>query len=83
MATYSSIVAGKISWTEAPGRLHSLGLKRGTHTHTHTQHIWICVCVYVGMSMYIFHIYVYECVYVSYICIIHVMYAVLVFSCMC
>ena len=28
MATYSSILAWKISWTEEPGGLQSMGLKR-------------------------------------------------------
>ena len=28
MATYSSILAGEISWTEEPGRLQSTGLQR-------------------------------------------------------
>ena len=43
MATYSSILAWRISRTEEPGRLQSMGLQRvrrycGTsaHTHTHT-----------------------------------------------
>ena len=43
MATYSSILAWKIPWTEEPGRLQSMGLQRVgqdwetiTHIHTHT-----------------------------------------------
>ena len=45
MATYSSTLAWKITWTEEPGRLQSLGSQRvghsecacaHTHTHTHT-----------------------------------------------
>ena len=43
MATYSSILAWRISWTEEHGRLQSMGLQRvrhdwatNTHTHTHT-----------------------------------------------
>ena len=45
MATQSSMLAGKIPWTERPGRLQSLGLQRVvhdlateecTHTYTHT-----------------------------------------------
>ena len=41
MATHSSILAWRISWTEEPGGLQSIGsqsqpqLKRLTHTHTH------------------------------------------------
>ena len=51
MATHSSILAWKITWTEEPGRLQSMGSQRvghseracacaharmHTHTHTHT-----------------------------------------------
>ena len=46
MATHSSVLAGRISWIEEPGRLQSIGLQRvghnwatehkHTHTHTHT-----------------------------------------------
>ena len=40
MATYSSILAWKIPWTEEPGRLQSMGSQKVghdyTHTHTHT-----------------------------------------------
>ena len=41
MATHSSILAWRIPWTEEPGELQSMGLKRvshdwGTNTHTHT-----------------------------------------------
>ena len=41
-ATYSSIFAWRIPWTEEPGRLQSMGVQRVghteqlTHTHTHT-----------------------------------------------
>ena len=31
MATYSSILAWKISWTEEPGRLQSMGSQRVRH----------------------------------------------------
>ena len=31
MATHSSILAWKIPWTEAPGRLQSMGLQRVGH----------------------------------------------------
>ena len=36
MATHSSNLAGKIPWTEEPGRLQSMGLQRvrlNTHRH--------------------------------------------------
>ena len=39
MSTYSSILAGKIPWTEEPGRLWSMGCKESDITeateHTH------------------------------------------------
>ena len=31
MATYSSILAWRIPWTEEPGRLQSMGLQRAGH----------------------------------------------------
>ena len=31
MATYSSILASRILWTEEPGRLQSMGLQRVKH----------------------------------------------------
>ena len=45
MATHSSILAWRISWTEEPGQLQSMGLQRVGHdlaTHTHT-HIFIII----------------------------------------
>ena len=42
MATHSSVLAGKIPWTEKPSGLWSMGLKESDttevteHTHTHT-----------------------------------------------
>ena len=39
MATHSSILAWRIPWTEEPGELQSMGLKRVGHeyaTNTHT-----------------------------------------------
>ena len=37
MATPSGVLAWKISWTEEPGRLQSMGLKSQTeHTHSLT-----------------------------------------------
>ena len=38
MATYSSILAWKISWTEEPGRLRSLGSQRIRHDLKAKQH---------------------------------------------
>ena len=42
MAAHSNILAWRISWTEEPGELHSMGsqnqdtTEQHTHTHTHT-----------------------------------------------
>ena len=36
MPTHSSIAAWKISWTEEPGVLQSMGLQRFAHDCTHT-----------------------------------------------
>lgn len=59
MATYSSIFAWKISWTEEPDRLRSMGSQRIHHdwptehrcnwqSCTYLMHIsgWICTCAY-------------------------------------
>ena len=42
MATHSSTLAWKISWTEEPGRLQSMGLQRVKHerVHAHPQNPW-------------------------------------------
>ena len=37
MATYSSILAWKISWTEEPGGLQSIGSQRVRHDRAHMQ----------------------------------------------
>ena len=39
MATYSSILAWKIPWTEEPGGLQSMGLQRVGHNLS-TEHTW-------------------------------------------
>ena len=36
MAAFSSILAWKITWTEEPGRLQSLGPQRVRHDQAHT-----------------------------------------------
>ena len=38
MATHSSILAWKISWTEEPGRLQSMGLQRIEHDWSNLAH---------------------------------------------
>ena len=45
MATHSSILAWKLSWTEEPGGLQSIGLQRVGHdwvtnTYLHSQRLW-------------------------------------------
>ena len=50
MAIHSSILAGRIPWTEEPGGLQSVGLQRveqnwATHIDTHTHHFIRCVCM--------------------------------------
>ena len=48
MATYSSILAWKIPWTEEPGRLQSMGLKQLDMTeHEHTQTLKGVIWLYV------------------------------------
>ena len=37
VGTHSSILAWRISWTEEPGGLQSMGHSELTHTHTHTR----------------------------------------------
>ena len=38
MSTHSSILAWEIPWTEEPGELQSMGLKRVGHNSAHAQH---------------------------------------------
>ena len=44
MATYSSILAWKIPWTEEPGRLQFVELQKLWHDLAH-KHMCVCVCV--------------------------------------
>ena len=43
MATHSSILIWRISWTEESGKLQSMGLQRvrhdQAHTHTHSEEV--------------------------------------------
>ena len=41
MTTLSSNLAWRISWTEEPGRLQSIGLKRVRHDWATITHVWI------------------------------------------
>ena len=44
LATYSSILAWRILWTQDPGRLQSMGLQRvGQDWGTKAQHIYVCI----------------------------------------
>jgi len=43
MATHSSILAGRIPWTEEPGRLQSIGLQRVGHDRV-SEHINMLRC---------------------------------------
>ena len=53
MATHSSILPWKVSWTEDPGELQSMGLQRirhnwtTDHTHIHTE-LWNMTNVYIN-----------------------------------
>ena len=38
MAIHSSILTGKIPWTEEPGGLQSMGVTKNMHIHRYTQH---------------------------------------------
>ena len=38
MAIHSSILAWKVSWTEEPGGLQSMGLQRAEHDYMHALH---------------------------------------------
>ena len=48
MATYSSILAWKVSWTEEPGRLQSMGSQESDTT----EHAGICMYMCVPVCMY-------------------------------
>ena len=48
MATYSSILAWRILWTEDPGELESMGSQRIGHTHTHTHTHILYIYIYVS-----------------------------------
>ena len=49
MATHSSILARKISWTEEPGGLQSMGLKESDTTyqlnHQHPRRKYVSICI--------------------------------------
>ena len=50
VGTHSSILAWRISWTEEPGGLQSMGHSELTHTHTHA------AAVHCSTSACLFHL---------------------------
>ena len=52
MATHSSILAWKISWTEEPGRLQAIASPRVGHDLATKRNICVCVCVCVYKMEY-------------------------------
>ena len=57
MATYSSILAWKIPWTEEPGRLQSMGLKQLDMTeHEHIQTLKGVIWLYVLTQKDAYHL---------------------------
>ena len=60
MATHSSILAWRTSWTEEPGGLQSVGSQRVGHDWMTNTHTCICVCVCVCVCVYI---YIYVCIF--------------------
>ena len=79
-ATYSSILAWEIPWTEEPGELRSPGSQSQTqlsywaHTHNHYYIVNYILCTYVNMwflkwdlemSTHAFHVFVFRVYYVN------------------
>ena len=52
MATHSSILAWKISWTEEPSGCNPWGSQRVAHTHTHTYENFLLplLCIFLGLK---------------------------------
>ena len=60
MATHSSILTGKILWTEEPGNLQSMGLQKVGH-HWATEHAciksyWLAVLILSTTLIILFHV---------------------------
>ena len=74
MATYSSILAWRISWTEEPGGLQSTGSQRmghnpvtNTHTHTHTHtYILYLECFFLLFLSFVFMYWIFMCIIKQY-----------------
>ena len=60
MASYSSILAWKIPWTEEPGRLQSMGLQR-------VRHDWVTHFHFLFSSLSLFNEYIFSWTYPPYI----------------
>ena len=52
MATHSSILAWRISWTEEPGRLQSAGSQRVRHDLAHTNKAIMNILVHVSILVF-------------------------------
>ena len=52
MATHSSILAWRISWTEEPGRLQSTGSQRVRHDLAHTNKAIMNILVHVSLLVF-------------------------------
>ena len=52
MATHSSILAWRISWTEEPGRLQSTGSQRVRHDLAHTNKAIMNILVHVSILVF-------------------------------
>ena len=52
MATHSSILAWRISWTEEPGGLQSMGLQRAGHDWVNNTHTHSCLMILCCFLMY-------------------------------
>ena len=67
MATYSSTLAWRISWTEEPGRLQSMWLQRVRHDiyvsyfHFSVLNTWI-LCIFM-----LYFIFIYQCIFASFV----------------
>ena len=62
LATHSSILAWRILWTEEPGELQSMELKRGGHDLMTKQQLYMCVCIYIYIYINLKYMYIYMCV---------------------
>ena len=58
LATHSNILAWRILWTEEPGELQSMELKRVGHDLMTKQQLCMCVCIYSNLK----YMYIYMCV---------------------